>query len=190
MLVLGVQSLLAQDIKPPHLIDNTIYQKQIGVNVTDLLANLINFSSSNSFTNPVYYVTWRKLGENSNKRRAIGGSIETIIENENVNSNVTINFKFGKERFKNFARRWQVYYGWDFLSHVVVRVSGSSEQIQLAVGAAPLVGLQLQLNKRLSISAETAYNMLATFGVRNGNVSGGIITNFSPPSALYLNYKF
>ena len=174
-----------------HLSNRPEFKKQFGVNVTDLLSNILNFSStSNSFNEPIYYFTWRKLGEKSNTRLGLGGEVQSLFDGNQNATDLFLNFRIGKERYHNFAKRLQAYYGWDFKTILALRINGSSNQTQVALGAAPVVGLQLQINERISISTEAAYDLLATFGVRSNTVNAGILTSFVPADAIFLNYKW
>ena len=111
--------------------------------------------------------------------------------NSGTNSQNSINFRAGSERFNDFGKRWRAFYGWDFkLLFTHFSSGGGNNTTQLGLGVAPLFGLQWRLNDRLSFSTELAYNLFLTVRDSNGRTRYGANTSFSPPVAWYVNYDF
>lgn len=181
--------LSAQTAAP---IENTSLNRQVGVDVTSFLARIFNFTQNNSFSQPIYYLTYRKLKDKSNFRFGVGGDIILQGVNGGTNSSVILNLRFGKDKAKDFGKHWQAYYGWDVKTNLAFASIGSSDNstTQFALGWAPVGGLQFKINSRLLVSAEASYNFYFTIFDQNGTSNPGFLTNFSPPTSIYLNYNF
>ena len=187
LLFLMIPSLSAQSVFP-----DTSYQKQFGVNATGLLANIFQFNDENSFDNPVYYFHSRKKKKNKNKnnRLGFGGNIQILGNGDGSNTFLLTNFRAGSDKSKYFGKAWEVYYGWDFHINLEVRAIGDNSSWQIALGPAPVFGLQYRLNERLSISTEASYHLLTLFSSLRNFDNIGIATRFSAPDFIYLNYHF
>ena len=186
-LLIGGTATNAQDLPAED-----IYNRQVGVDVTGFLARIFNFSQTNTFTQPVYYLTYRKLKEKNNFRFGVGGDILVQGTGGGTNSSVILNIRLGQDKEKDFGKHWQAYYGWDFKTNLAFASIGSSDNstTQIGLGFAPLVGLQFKLNSRLAVSAEAAYNLFLTVFDQNGSTNVGFLTSFSPPNSFYLIYNF
>ena len=173
-------------------VENASLNRQIGIDATSFLARIFNFSQTNSFSQPTYYVTYRKLKEKSNFRFGVGGDIIFQGVNGGTNSSVLLNLRFGKDKAKDFGKHWQAYYGWDVKTNLAFASIGSSDNstTQLGLGWAPVGGLQFKINSRLVISTEAAYNFYFTIFDQNGETNPGFLTSFSPPTSFYVNYIF
>jgi len=122
------------------------YQHQFGFDAGNFLARFLNFSGSGN-SNQLYQATYRKLGSNKNTR--IGLEFILSVESGSGNGTATnnsINFRVGKERFKDFGnfrknnaelRAWRAFYGWDFkfqFSYTGLGFDGSSTSVQVGLG--------------------------------------------------------
>lgn len=186
-LVFGGITLNAQDVPAENY-----YTKQVGVDATGFLARIFNFQQTNSFSQPAYYFTMRKMKEKHNTRFGIGADVLAQGTGNGTNSSVILNLRFGRDKSKDFGKHWQAYYGWDIKTNLAFASIGSSSNstTQLGLGFAPVVGLQFKLNSRLVVSTEAAYSFFVTVFDQQGSTNVGFLTSFNPPYALYLNYNF
>jgi len=188
-------SLNAQETSPA-----TIYQKQFGFDASVLVNRFLNFSGSNPQSSP-YQITYRKYGETSNKRYGLGFRIGLDVGDSDPTTQTSIQFRFGKERFKQFGKtlpqnssisRWRAFYGWDWKTQLGLIHVGANDATNFSIkfGPSPFFGLSFQINERLSISTELAYDLGVTFSriaeQNNLQFSG----DFIPPLALYFGYDF
>lgn len=185
----------AQD--PPSTIQ---YKKQFGFDASVLINRFLNFSGSNPQSSP-YQITYRKYGETSNKRYGLGFRIGLDIGDVEPTSQTSIQFRFGKERFKHFGKilpnnpgisRWRAFYGWDWISQLGIIHIGANDvtNFSMKFGPSPFFGLSFQINERLSISTEMAYDLGVTFSRISEQNTLRINGNFIPPVALYVGYDF
>ncbi len=192
-------NLTAQDV-PQEVLQDKIYKKQFGFDANVLLNRFINFSGNNSSASP-YQVIYRKYGATSNKRYGLGFGIGLEAGNLEPTALISVSFRFGKERFKQFGkvlpdnpeiRRWRAFYGLDWKTQLTVQHIGAADATNFtaAIGPSPLFGLLFQINERISISTEMAYDFDLTY---SRFVSRNVIrfsADFVPPVAIYLGYDF
>ncbi|KAA3637873.1 MAG: hypothetical protein DWQ02_06065 [Bacteroidetes bacterium] len=193
--LLGVLFLLgtfSQDIQAQSEVNsipnNQGFNHHVSLDAGGLL-DLV-FNSSGNADGPLF-VSWRKLGETSNRRMGFGisGSFQT---NSFQNSSYfTISYSIGKERFKDFSRRWQVFYGWDVISHVSFQSFDDVNETGVVLGWGPLAGIHFKINEQLWISTEASLAIL--FGLEGnsqGDANFAVQTQFSPPATVFLGYRF
>lgn len=163
---------------------NENYNRQVGFDATGFVTQFLNLGSSSSGSSP-YVFTYRRLGDKKNIRFGLGGSFN-IAEERVIN---TLEFRVGKERFKDFEKRWRALYGWDFkLGGFYNSDRNDNISTSLRIGASPFFGLQFRINERLSVSTETAYNFWLGQTVRDEEASYQFFTNFTPPVSLFVQY--
>lgn len=165
------------------------YNRQFGVDATGFVAQFLNFSGSGAGT-PSYFFTYRKLGDKQNSRVGIGGNFILSGGDSDTRFITNINARFGKERYKDFAKRWRGFYGWDLKTGLGVNAGGGNEVVSLNLGPSAFFGLLFRLNSRLSLSTETSFDILANGLFREDSNDFSVATFFRPPMALYVNYDF
>ena len=175
--------------------------RQFGFDGAAFLSRFVNFSGTGNSQLSTYYLTYKKNKGDKNTRFGIGASLAVEGDgNDGINSANSINFRAGTERFQDFGKqmglgdhnRWRAFYGWDFKTSLSFASSGNTDNSStlVALGAAPVFGLQFRLNERLSFSTEMAYNLFLTFRDTGGNSRLSGSTNFDAPRALYVNFDF
>lgn len=166
--------------------------RQIGINATNFLGQIFRFTPTNSFNNPVYYIATRKKKGKGYARFGAGGELLLQGTGGGTTTNIILNLRFGKDKAVDFGKRWQAYYGYDFKTNIAFSSFGSSttNSTQVALGIAPVVGLQFKINSRLSVSSESAYNFFLTLFDQGGDTNFGFLTSFSAPTSVFLNYHF
>ena len=184
---LGGITLTAQDVPA-----DDYYTKQVGVDVTAFLARIFNFQQTNSFSQPAYYLTIRKMKEKHNTRFGIGADVLAQGTGNGTNSSIILNMRFGRDKAKDFGKHWQAYYGWDIKTNLAFASIGSSSNstTQLGLGFGPVAGLQFKLNSRLVVSTEASYNFYLTIFDQQGSTNLGFLSAFNAPNFLNLNYNF
>ena len=148
------------------------------------------FNSSGTGNSPLF-VSWRKLGEKSNRRMGFGISASFQSAASQNSGYFTISYSIGKERFRDFSRRWQVFYGWDFLTQVSTQRFGENSETGFSLGWGPLAGIHFKINEHLWISTEANIMLLTGYDINSDKVgSFGLQTRFEPPSTIFLGYRF
>jgi len=168
------------------------YKKQIGVNSTALISQLINFSSSFSLFNSDYIFIYKKQKGVSNFRFGFGGSMRYEKGDFASGLNASVNLRFGSERFTDITKRWRVYYGGDFKTGFAYTNNSFLDEPVRSVygGGGPVCGLQFNINARLSLSTEASYDLLVSTEKDRNNSTWGIATGFQVPNFFNLNFDF
>jgi hypothetical protein len=119
----------------------------------------------------------------------VSGSFQT---DSFVNSSFfRISYSIGRERFEDFGRRWQAFYGWDVVSHFSFQNFSDVNETGLIIGWGPLAGIHFMINEHLWITTEASFNILLGLeGNSVGDASFAIQTEFNPPATIFLGYRF
>lgn len=169
---------------------NENLNRQFGVDATGFIAQFLNFSGSGANA-PTYHFTYRKLGTEKNHRYGIGGNFNASGGDSDGRFATTVNFRYGKERFKDFAGKWRGFYGWDLKTGLGINASSGTSAVSFNIGPSAFFGLQFRLNERLSLLTETSFDILGTGLLRGEDRNNfGVTTFFRSPLALYVNYDF
>ncbi|MFT4762208.1 MAG: hypothetical protein ACI9XO_003188 [Paraglaciecola sp.] len=185
------QPLFSQNAEGiPHIAGD--FQKQVGFDVTNLLSQFLNFSSSSSFNNPAYFINFKKRKNDKINRMGLGLAFEVDGQGVGTSSDILINFRAGRERQINFMSRWRFSYGFDFKTNLSYRNISNTDvsRLRLGIGGAPVFGLEFFINARLSLSAEAAYNVFFIVDDQDGETSFGGIGSMSLPRSLVVNFAF
>lgn len=161
---------------------------QISVDAGGLIKLITNTNYNNS---SAILLNWRKLGERSNTRIGFGLDANFQTQNQQNSSFLSLSLSIGKERFADFAQRWQAFYGWDFVTHFTTQKFGENSEYGLTFGGGPLVGIHFKINERLWVSTEAAFHLLAGFKNKGeDNLDYAIQTAFLAPTTVFLGYRF
>ena len=161
------------------------YNKQYSVKATSFLESKLEFPST------PYQLTIKSLGEKSNKRLLVGVNLSSIYSG-NAASNISLNLRFGKERFLDFGKdqKWRLFYGLDYLGSLRASLNSSWAVVNLSAGIAPFAGLQYRINKRLILYTETNYELIITGFVSNRRGSQYSLRNrVNPLGAIWLGFE-
>lgn len=147
------------------------FNNEIGINVSQFIKNYINFSEYYHYHNPVYFINYKRVDDKQAFRISLGGFYTVDKDTGGYNSNTnfsgktySINTLIGYEFRHTINKRWMYYYGLHFLHSYNEYASENLEPANgrpyrqgtiKEYGAGPVFGIQLFLNKRLSISTET-----------------------------------
>ncbi len=191
-LLLFATLICSLQIQAQEQLEGTSHEQQIGINTTALIGQIFNFTSSSSFTPIDYFLVYKKKNKKGYFRFGFGGNFAVEEKINGTDSNVDLNFRFGQERFTDFAKRWRVYYGGDFKTSLLYDRFGGADasETELLVGGGPMCGLQFQINSRLSISTEASYDFFLSVKNVNSDVQWGLFSKFVIPDFLYLNFSF
>jgi hypothetical protein len=161
------------------------YNNEFGFDATPFIKQFLNFSQTQfpEYYTPTYYLTYRRFFANGDIRAAIGASFannESLPSNSNADTVVlndktySISARVGWEWFDNLGKRWQVFYGIDFLADYQYNKGDDNEwettntgntyfvgveSTTQIFGLAPILGIRLKLTKRLSLLTETSYSL-------------------------------
>lgn len=214
-------ALYAQDGKEQISED---YEKQIGLSATNFFLRFVSFTQALENTPDILLLYKKGIG-GKKWRYGLGGriSLNKNIDEDNESTSdrvVLLSYRFGRENYRNFYKRWGILYGWethyrgsfskstdiDFISNGPIdrkRIRTSS-MLSLSTGIRALGGVQFRINDRLSLLTETSYgisffyqnskskNQIENEGNSNEsfNKSYGASTFFNAPLSIILNYHF
>lgn len=191
----------------------SIYHHELGVDAGPFLSQFIG-RGSGSFWTSNYSLMYRYHFDNIAIRARVGG----FADNDDYTTNDTIKNtreeerlygRIGIERKVDFKKRWQFFYGIDFVAETRSQNSlsdyGNEERknrshIQ-SYGAAPLIGFRFKINDRISVSTESSYGFFYTKtheeSLSNVNYQWnrvldgtGFETDFYPPIFLFFHFNF
>ncbi len=164
---------LAQKTDTTQIDEN--YRNEIGMDATWFIKNIIDFGGNSYYTgysdnSSIRYK--RYVSHNKAIRFALGGTYSTRQDTGGYNSNTNytdkahkFNALIGFELRNRFSNKWLFYYGIDFLTGYYYSVShnmgtsyGRPDVISNTVlfGGGPVIGFELILNDRLSLSTESS----------------------------------
>ena len=174
-----------------------VYHNEFGIDATSFVKAFMAFGNtqSNYYSDPAYYLTYRRHFKSGNIRFAIGGdySYEQVMNSNTPDlhdyfwTTYSYEIRLGWEFCEELSKRWQVFYGLDLKnSYTAQKKDATSFSISYAYGyndisrikgAVPLLGFRFKLTNRLSLSTE------ASFSVNYLDHSFSYF--FTPRSALY-----
>lgn len=187
---------------------------QLGLNATYFVSNFLGLNQNELVTSPYAFVGKLKYARMA-LRFGIGAESSNETQSGDFASNIFdrkkqgFDLRIGIERQQNISARWSVYYGLDALvgsqldqtrassvfDEVVTRTLNSY------VGGGPLLGVQFNINKRISLSTEGSFytqvysenqkNSFLNFPEQNTEErSSRIGFNTSIPSELFFIIHF
>ncbi len=164
------KSLFAQDRNESF---SEGFEKQIGLNATNFFLRFVSFNQGLENT-PDILILYKK-GTNGKKwRHGFGGKINLANSSNNngqdqINGQIQLSYRFGREHYKNITKRWQSLFGWEthyrgsFSKSTNTSINSNGESTQensifnFATGIRALAGIQFRINDRLSLLTETSY---------------------------------
>ncbi len=165
------------------------YSNILSIDATSLLSNFRIILADDLyyyeyFTSP-YILSYKRIFKNEALRVSIGGGFgrSTYHVNSGTTDYVTsarIAVGIGYEHRINLSKRWLFYYGADGLfrfGYTQNKAGSSGDQYlnelqEIKVGAAPLLGLELHLGKRISIGTEMSLELMYMSGTKKFEYSG------------------
>lgn len=149
----------------------------LGMNGTSFVKNFLSFNDVNSMGSSPFQFTFRYITTSNFAMRAgLGISALNFEEKDGdnvqkVNSN-SLDISIGFEKRSVVAKRWLVFGGLDLIAVSDISTSSTSSSGQIFTsksnssggGAAPLFGIQFNINDRISLSTETQLRVLYTKG--------------------------
>ena len=201
--------------------DSTLRHKKykmehdININTTFFIKQLINFSSSSLAISP-YIVGYKFFPvKNHGIRFAIGGNFSKHTQNPDstdvqITNNSEIDYRIGYEYRHFFGKSWVFFAGVDFVNSFVNNSSRVNSTFDIvttstktwSIGGGPVAGIQVNINKRISLFTETAfyYTFASTknkvsslnFPFENSNKVTDVLQTgqFILPTSLFFVFRF
>lgn len=211
-------TLFAQDNKEQFLDE---YEKQIGLSATNFFLRFISFTQGLENT-PDVLILYKKGTGGQKWRYGLGGSISfnSIKDEDNErdrNTEILLSYRFGREHYRNFSRKWGILFGWEThyrgnysksvnIDDVSIGQETRTGSIfNLTTGVRALAGVQFRINERLSLLTETSYGISLSYrkwksvieiDSQPGNSTESFSkrysasTFFNAPLSIILNYHF
>jgi hypothetical protein len=171
-IVLSSTGLFAQYTAP----DTTKkeYKNVVAIDATGFARQFFNPNSN--FAVP-YLVSYKRLFRQNALRLGISALINSQDRstNDSVSNNNSMNrfqIGIGIEHYSYISKRWNWFYGVDgIVKYVYAENEGSigsgsstykNTSLDMGYGISPLLGVQFKISERLSLSTETAFNILFT----------------------------
>ena len=190
------------------------FKNEIGVDLTPLVKQFLNFNSATYYTPNPYYLMYRRHINEWAIRAGIGGSYwtEENVPNDTTVRNHTISafdFRLGIERKTDVAKNWQLFYGLDIWTNITYNQNDYQYQNagQLVgydnkttkYGVAPLLGLRFKLNDRLTLTTETNFQLytyntvskrlyIPDDSLNTKTTNKGMVTVFNAPTSLFITF--
>lgn len=211
-----VTSISAQDtleVDKPKL---KYHHSEIGLNATALVRNLISLGNQNVDTGP-YTFSYKYISRNSdikaiafrlnmgvNLRNQLTEEFFTDFRNRQTYAAISI----GSEGQRRLGKNWVFYSGVDFafvLDKSEIFGGRDLDELQFSrqaiiLGLGPIIGIQVFLNKHISLSTESSY--LLKYRMSKNKIESNFYTGgqeqdvqgfefiFEAPVALYMRFRF
>ncbi len=185
--------LLAQDQQ--HVFSEEA-PRQVGLNVTAFVKNFITPNEQPTVPDQGVDFWFRKMrSPGKNSRFGVGlGFTQTSFDSNKFNS-LTLQLRGGQEFYRDFARRWRAYIGWDtgiLFNRSVTDFDLGEEFIatDFTTGFGMVLGVQWAINKHLSLSTEAQYSLFGTFSKQDEDSATTFGLMMQQPVSLQLNYHY
>lgn len=194
-----------------HAQEQQEFQKhQFSINATSFTKNFLSFNSNSAPEQP-YQFMYRYMKENGTALRVQMGLNffkSTVKEDDDVSeisfSNTSL--AVGLEKRNAISNRWLYYFGvqglFDYELQLIENSSGSlqssSKDVSYHVGLGGVVGVQFNINNRISLGTEGGLPIMYTNSTSTNtsdndtDKSTGEFVTLAPtlPNSLYLNITF
>ncbi len=185
------------------------FKNVIGIDATNFVSRFFNFSSTPSYFNSPYVISYRRIFKSNALRVGIGGNFQNNEGTRNdtlhpSTKRISLNLGVGFEHYCYLSKRWnffagaEAFTGYSYYDGIYPYSSISYREqsnTSYSFGVSPLIGVQFKINSRLSISTETSYNIAyvidESFDIQPPTTmydihskSSGIETSFYPPTAI------
>lgn len=151
---------------------------QVGVNTTFFFKQFLNFTNNNAIAVSPYVITYKAISRSGNAfRMGIGGTFNNRKEEDDnqvprITNAYELDLSLGYEYRKSVSKSWLCFFGLDAVTHLAnsktVANDGFDETTTITknnrFGAGPLMGIQLNISKRVSLFTETAIIFSYTSG--------------------------
>ena len=193
-----------------HKMEHDVY-----INTTFFIKQVLNFSSTSLAISP-YIIGYKFFPvKNHGIRLAVGGNYNSHTQNPDstfvqVNKSYEFDYRLGYEYRRSLGKSWVFFTGVD----LVGAISGSSSKVNSftdivttsngtwSLGGGPVVGIQLNISKRVALFTETAfyYTYSSTKSKTNSlnfpDLNSDKVTDvtqsgqFLLPTSLYFLFRF
>jgi len=199
------------------------YEKQIGLSATNFFLRFISFNQMLENTPDILFL-YKKGTGGKKTRHSLGGRISLHNSSDEDDERtmdrlIQLSYRFGKENYRNFYKRWGILYGWEthyrgsfskstdidfsFNGSINRERTRTNSTFSFSTGVRALGGIQFRINDRLSLLTETSYgislfyrNSKSKTQIENEdsnegfNKSYSINTFFNAPISIIVNYHF
>ena len=152
------------------------HANELGLDLTPLIKNYINFSNTSTYYQPNYMVSYRRYFNKSNFRAAIGGNFLNSespspyngdsLNTRYFNKQQSFVLRAGYEWFQNLSPRWQAFYGADLVVGYSKQrndapywnggYANGQENTAKSLGIGPVLGIRYRLNSHVSLITESS----------------------------------
>jgi hypothetical protein len=145
-------------------------ENDICINTTFFIKQVLNFSSTSLEISP-YIIGYNFFPDKHNGLRvAVGGNFTHSNTNPDstfvtISKTSEVDYRIGYEYRYSFGKRWVFFAGVDFTNSFIVnstKVNSSTDIISTSnntwsIGGGPVIGIQVNISKRISLFTETAF---------------------------------
>jgi hypothetical protein len=189
---------------------STDQKNQFSINGSSFIKNFMSLNS-NAAPSQTYQFMYRRFMSNGNAVRAQFGlayfqSSEEEDDDSNVFRSSANDFSLGFEKRTQISKRWLYYFGGQALLQYSVDKSENSsgtfqsidEELRYGIGIGAIVGLQFNINDRISLGTEGGLPIVYTVATSKQTFSSETVESkmefvslqATLPSSLYLNITF
>lgn len=157
-----------------------VYKNEFGLDATGFVKQFFYLNGTQFPTeySPLYYLSYRRKFKKGNIRFAVGGYAEHIPftspytgdTNNYTRDAQSVSARIGWEFFNDISRRWQIFYGADFLNgydHVQDDApfwnggyANGYETKTVIYGIGAMLGVRFRINDRISLLTESSLAFL------------------------------
>ena len=161
------------------------FRKNIGLNMTPLITQLIPLNRSNPRQAGPYLVHFKTYGTRNRAAFRFSMGMHLVPDNNGNVDNPQINIGMGWEKRRSLGGRWSYTRGFDFVILTGdLNVPGNANNDEVVVfGGGPVWGLEYFIDQRISIGTEVS--MVLGFAP-----DFGVTFDIIPPVGLFLNHYF
>lgn len=149
-------------------------QQEVFVNTTFFIKQIINLSNTTTLAVSPYIVGYKCFFDQNNGIRFSAGGGFTNQKNfsdttsVNITTSGTVNLRLGYEYRRNLGKHWTFFTGMDVLTDWTWTYARDNSDVDIVTtktttwdfGGGPLIGIQVNIGKRVALFTETAFYYL------------------------------
>lgn len=165
------------------------FRKNIGLNMTPLITQLVPFNRSNPRQAGPYLVHFKSYGKRNRAAFRFSMGLHLLPDNNGDVQNPQINVAMGWEKRRSLGRRWSYTRGFDFVFLAGdLGIPGTSQNDEVVVlGGGPVWGIEYFIDPRISVGTEAALILGFSPDFDFGPIP---VLDILPPVGIFINHYF
>ncbi len=161
------------------------FRKNIGLNMTPLVTQLVPFNRSDPRQAGPYLIHFKTYGPRNRAAFRFSFGLHLIPDNTGEVQDPQVNIAMGWEKRRSLGRRWSYTRGFDFVILAGdLNVPGNNQNDEVVVlGCGPVWGIEYFIDPRISIGTEASF-------ILGFSPDFGVTADIIPPVGIFLNHYF